>query len=237
MESKIKIALVGAGMFGGDVHLRAYADLQRSGISPCLGRVGLDDWARDLALEGEPPAPLASADPSGHVVYVRSLTKPAAPGLRVAALSARGAAFARLKAARTAEDFYVAGPLQEAALQLVTAPSWRRHLKAMRAALRERRDALVRAALAHFGEGAIPLVPAGGFHLWVKLPEGVSDEALASRALQASLVVSPGGRWFPAEAPGAFLRLTFAGAPAEELARAAGALGRLAAGAGDAARA
>lgn len=49
MERILKIALVGAGMFGGDVHARAYADLQRSGISPQLGRVGLDKWARDFA--------------------------------------------------------------------------------------------------------------------------------------------------------------------------------------------
>ena len=49
MDGTIKIALVGAGMFGGDVHLRAYADLQRAGLSPQLGRVGLDHWARDLA--------------------------------------------------------------------------------------------------------------------------------------------------------------------------------------------
>ena len=49
MAGVIKIALVGAGMFGGDVHARAYADLQRAGISPQLGRVGLDHWARDLA--------------------------------------------------------------------------------------------------------------------------------------------------------------------------------------------
>jgi len=49
MAQTIKIALVGAGMFGGDVHARAYADLQRAGISPQLGRVGLDHWARDLA--------------------------------------------------------------------------------------------------------------------------------------------------------------------------------------------
>ncbi len=49
MESTIKIALVGTGMFGGDVHARAYADLQRAGISPQLGRVGLDGWARDFA--------------------------------------------------------------------------------------------------------------------------------------------------------------------------------------------
>ena len=36
-------------MFGGDVHLRAYADLQRMGISGMLGRVGLDNWSRELA--------------------------------------------------------------------------------------------------------------------------------------------------------------------------------------------
>ena len=49
MESTIKIALVGTGMFGGEVHAQAYADLQRVGISPQLGRVGLDGWSRDFA--------------------------------------------------------------------------------------------------------------------------------------------------------------------------------------------
>jgi predicted dehydrogenase len=49
MDKTITIALVGTGMFGGDVHARAYADLQRVGISPQLGRVGLDRWARDFA--------------------------------------------------------------------------------------------------------------------------------------------------------------------------------------------
>jgi predicted dehydrogenase len=49
MGQEIKIALVGAGMFGGDVHLRAYADLQRFGIAGQLARLGLDDRSRDLA--------------------------------------------------------------------------------------------------------------------------------------------------------------------------------------------
>ncbi|MDB6057092.1 MAG: putative dehydrogenase [Verrucomicrobiales bacterium] len=49
MEGRVKIALVGAGMFGGDVHMRAYADLQRFGIASQLARVGLDKWTRDLA--------------------------------------------------------------------------------------------------------------------------------------------------------------------------------------------
>lgn len=49
MDRKLNIGLVGAGMFGGDVHLRVYAELQRAGISPHLGRLGLDHWARDFS--------------------------------------------------------------------------------------------------------------------------------------------------------------------------------------------
>src|SRR3954469_17900657 len=48
-DRSMKIALVGAGMFGGDVHLRAFADLQRSGLAPFLGRLGLDEYSRPLA--------------------------------------------------------------------------------------------------------------------------------------------------------------------------------------------
>jgi predicted dehydrogenase len=45
----VKIALIGAGMFGGDVHLRAYADVQRFGLSGFLARLGQDAYARQLA--------------------------------------------------------------------------------------------------------------------------------------------------------------------------------------------
>ena len=48
-STKVSIALIGAGMFGGDVHLRAYADVQRAGLAPNLGRSGLDEWTRALA--------------------------------------------------------------------------------------------------------------------------------------------------------------------------------------------
>jgi DNA-binding transcriptional MocR family regulator len=178
-----------------------------------------DDWARDLDLDGSPPPPLVSEDRDGHVIYIRSLTKPAAAGLRVGAICARGAAFTRLKAMRTIDDFFVAGPLQETALQLVTAAAWMRHLRTMRAALRERRNALVAAVRKHFGADSLALVPTGGLHLWLRLPDGTSDVDVTARAARANVVVSPGQHWFPAEAPGAFLRLTFAGAPPEVLER------------------
>lgn len=44
----LKIALVGAGMFGGDVHMRTFCQLERNGLLPWLGRLGLDNMARSL---------------------------------------------------------------------------------------------------------------------------------------------------------------------------------------------
>lgn len=48
MQRQIKIGLVGAGMFGGEVHLRTYCQLEKNGLTPWLGRLGLDDMARKL---------------------------------------------------------------------------------------------------------------------------------------------------------------------------------------------
>lgn len=48
MTRKLTIALVGAGMFGGDVHLRTYCQLEQNGLLPWLGRLGLDDKTRAL---------------------------------------------------------------------------------------------------------------------------------------------------------------------------------------------
>ena len=176
-----------------------------------------DDWARDLTIDGPAPAPLAADDADGHVVYVRSLSKSASPGLRVAAVAARGPAGARLRAARVVEDLFVSAPLQHAALDLVSSPGWRRHLKALRSGLRERRDALVGAVERELGAQALERVPTGGLHLWVRLPDGTDEAALIAAAARAGVIVSGGGPSFAAEPTGPHLRLTFGGAPPDVL--------------------
>ena len=190
-----------------------------------------DVWARDLPLDTPTaPAPLATSDAGGHVIYVRSLTKCAAPGLRVGAIAARGAVLERLRAARLIDDFFVPGIVQETALELVTTPAWLRHLRALRVALRARRDALADAVRTHLGPEALARVPAGGLHLWVRLPGGISDLDFAERARRADILVSPGRHWFPAEPPASYLRLSFAAvapqAAAGTIVRLASLLGR-----------
>ncbi|MEV6813755.1 PLP-dependent aminotransferase family protein [Micromonospora sp. NPDC051296] len=172
-----------------------------------------DDYARDLTIDGEAPPPLAADDPDGHVIYLRSLTKSAAPGLRVAAIGARGPAGARLRSARLLDDFYVAGPLQQATLEFVTAPAWTRHRRALRTELRTRREALLTALRRHLPELAPPAIPRGGLHLWVRLPDGTDDAALAAAAAAEGVIVFPGRPWYAAEPPAPHLRLTYAAAP------------------------
>jgi DNA-binding transcriptional MocR family regulator len=170
---------------------------------------------------------LARADQDGHVVYVRSLSKCAAPGLRIGAICARGAALERLRMARLVDDFSVPGLMQETALQLVTAPSWPKHMKSLRANLRQRRDCLAAAVRTQLGPEALRQIPAGGLHLWVALPPGTSDGKVATGAAARGVLVSAGRHWFPAEAPEPYLRLSFAGVRPEWVGDAVGILAEI----------
>src|SRR5712692_7513378 len=91
-ERTIKLALVGAGMFGGDVHLRALADLQRSGLAPFLGRLGLDEFVRPLAdVKFELVAVATRTEASAARAaeeYHRRLTGPSAVGSRLSVAAA-----------------------------------------------------------------------------------------------------------------------------------------------------
>jgi DNA-binding transcriptional MocR family regulator len=88
----------------------------------------------------------------------------------------------------------------------------------LRAALRERRDALVAAAARDLPGLRLTSLPAGGLHLWFELPERADDLAIAARAAAGGVTVSPGRAWFGAEPPAPHLRLSFSGADPAQLA-------------------
>lgn len=180
-----------------------------------------DDFVRRLAHEdaGSLPRPLAADDPDGVVVHVGSLTKATSPSFRVSALAARGPVLERLRAIQVVDSFFVPRPLQEAALELVGSPSWPRHLRALSAELKTRRETMAGALRLRLPELALPHVPSGGYHLWLRLPDGVDEAALTGAALRAGVAVTPGRPYFSAEPPAAHIRLSFAAvAGTEEIA-------------------
>ncbi|MHB8293408.1 MAG: aminotransferase-like domain-containing protein [Acidimicrobiales bacterium] len=200
---------------------------RRPAVLEAVSRAGAflieDDWVRDLDLErpgAASPAPLASIDDDGHVVYVRSLTKPVAPGLRIAGLVARGPALVRLRRGRVTDDLFVAPILQHTAVEVLRAPGWPRHLAGLRRALRLRRDTLVASIATSLPGCELYLRPSGGVHLWLRLPDAANAQDLAAAAVRQGVTVSPGHAYFPAEPPGEYLRLSYAAAPPPALERA-----------------
>lgn len=171
-----------------------------------------DDFVRRLvhADAGPLPRPLAADDPDGVVVHVGSLTKATSPSFRVCALAARGPVLERLRAIQVVDSFFVPRPLQEAALELVGSPAWPRHLRALSAELKSRRDAMTGALARHLPEPALPHIPSGGYHLWLRLPEGTDESALTAAALRAGVALAPGRPYFSAEPSAAHVRLSFA---------------------------
>jgi DNA-binding transcriptional MocR family regulator len=179
-----------------------------------------DDWMRDFDLGAPSPPPLVSQDDDGHVIYLRSVSKPIAAGLRVSGLAARGPVLARLRRGRISDDLFVAPILQHIALDVLTAPGWPRHLGTVRRLLRDRRDGLVAAVHQLLPSCALDVIPSGGMHLWLRLPDRVSDADVAEVAAARGLAVTAGRASFPSEPPGSYLRLSYAGEDAPALRRA-----------------
>ena len=169
-----------------------------------------DDWAHDFGIVPG-PVPLAARDDSGHVIYLRSLTKSVSPAIRVAAAIARGPARERLLADSVAESMYVSGLLQAAALDVVTQPAWQTHLRGLRHQLQSRRDLLVTSLREHAPQAHVGHLPKGGLNLWARLPDGTDLDRLVRDCEDAGVLITGGTEWFPAEPAGPFIRLNYAG--------------------------
>ncbi|MFT4188585.1 MAG: PLP-dependent aminotransferase family protein [Aeromicrobium sp.] len=169
-----------------------------------------DDWAHDFGVTTE-SSPLAAHDDTGHVVYLRSLTKSVSPSVRVAGLIARGPARDRILDDVQAQSMYVSPTLQAAALDVVSQPGWQTHRRTLRDQLARRRDLLVAAMAGHAPAAQLEAVPPGGLNLWFRLPDATDLRRLTADCEDAGVIVAAGDDWFPAEPTGRYLRLNYAG--------------------------
>jgi DNA-binding transcriptional MocR family regulator len=183
-----------------------------------------DDSAHDFGITAE-PSPLAARDDGGHVVYLRSLTKVVSPSIRLAGLIARGPAHERILADTGAESMYVSGILQTVALDVVTQPAWRTHLRRLRTQLEARRDLLAHSLIEFAPRGHLDRIPRGGLNLWMRLRDDIDLEDVVHKCKSAGVIVGAGDDYFPAEPTGKFLRLNYAGSNAGEFPDAARTIG------------
>ncbi len=191
-----------------------------------------DDPYRELPFEGEALETMLSMDRAGRVIHASSFSKTVSPGVRVGYLAGPAAEIAKL-AKRANETYISPNMLAEAiVLELCSSGALDRNIEFVKAALRERRDALV-AALGEQVPEAEFVLPGGGYFLWLDLAEGIDTVALLAEA-RGEGVTFVAGPDFMLEGGKSSLRLSFAPVPAERIAagvsRIASALDRVRAG-------
>ncbi|WP_208748682.1 PLP-dependent aminotransferase family protein [Arthrobacter sp. PM3] len=159
--------------------------------------------------------------------YFGSFSKMFAPGLRLGWLLAPEALHQPLT------DIAQTAALNPSVFNqlLLTAyldgPSWRDTLARYRGLYRAKLEALVGALTEHMPAGTTWDLPAGGFYLWVTVPQGIDTHELVHEAIERGVAYVPGTAIYTNGAGRSELRLSFCLPSVEEIRDGAAILGRL----------
>ena len=193
---------------------RALATIaDRSGI-----RIVEDDPYGELRYSGDPIAPVASlAEAGDRTIAVSTLSKIAAPGLRLGWVRAPRTLLRALTIAKQAADLHSSTIDQAAAARWLTTSDLDAHVTRLRTEYGARRDALVDGLAAALPPGSTHNRPEGGMFVWARLPDGWNAGDLLSRALERDVAYVPGEHFFSGTPDQATLRLSFTAHPPEEI--------------------
>jgi 2-aminoadipate transaminase len=192
-----------------------------------------DDPYRLICFEKARGKTMLEMDSADRVIHASSFSKSVSPGVRVGYLV--GPAEQITVLAKRANETYISPNMlaESIVFELCQSGGLEDNLKIVNAALRERRDTLVKALAEHIPEAEF-VVPEGGYFLWLDLDDDVDSTALLAEAKEEG-VTFVAGPDFMLEGGTTSLRLSFAPVPADEIdegiQRLARALERLRAGA------
>lgn len=151
-----------------------------------------DDPYSLTSFSGEPVRTLKSLDKHGTVLYISSLTKIVASGLRIGWIVGPQSVIERLADARQQVDFGHSILPQWLADRFLASPEFADHIHRLRTQLSIRCEQLALSLRDAFADQLEMSLPAGGIHLWCRLAGGWSEQNLLSEAVKRGLVFVPG---------------------------------------------
>lgn len=159
-----------------------------------------DDYDADLDLASHPLPALKADDHHGRVIYLSSLSKCLAPGLRMGYLVADEELVRELRALRRL--MYRHPPLnnQRMLALFLAQGDYDAHLRRFRAAQARKHD-LLRGAIDRCLGGCRYADGAGAAAFWLCAPDGINTQKLTWAASRRSVMIEPGFRHFFGEEP------------------------------------
>ncbi|WP_415844983.1 PLP-dependent aminotransferase family protein [Stutzerimonas zhaodongensis] len=151
-----------------------------------------DDYDHEFHFSHNPVLPMASLDQGGRVIYIASLSKILAPGLRVGYVVAPPAIIDRLASEIMLIDRQGSIVTERAAAELLLNGKLKRHIRRALKEYEQRCQLAVRAVEQRLGSMASVTAPGGGLALWVRFTDTYDTVGLAQRALEGNIRVLPG---------------------------------------------
>ncbi len=176
-----------------------------------------DDCDHEFHYDGRPVPPLLHADSAGSVVYVGSLSKILAPGLRLGYAVGPAELIAELARLRRLIDLEGDKPLETAIAELFEDGIIERHYNRSRRTYRARRDLLADMLQRRLGDVLEFASPHGGMAIWAGVAPDVDVETWAARAQARGLFFRTGQAFYFDQEPRPFVRLGFARLDESEL--------------------
>src|SRR5690606_5400436 len=172
-------------------------------------RIIIEDGYDSQLVDDAPQQALRGMDRSGRVIYVGSMSKTLAPGLRLGYIVASAGLIAELRALRRFMLRHPPANNQRAVALFLSLGHHEALVRRLSAAFEERRKRLIH-AISAFLPDCRPTDSAGGTSLWLEGPRGTDARALATAAASRSVIIEPGDRFFDrSEQPTRFMRLGF----------------------------
>ena len=169
-----------------------------------------DDYDHEFHYDGRPVLPLASADQAGLVVYIGTLSKILAPGLRIGYIVAPPSVLTSVSAIRSLLDIQGDLATEAAVATLIEDGELQRHVARVRRVYANRREILANCLRQTFGDGVEFTLAPGGMALWVRLRMSVDIAAWARRSVENGVSWYTGQRYAFVGQPKPFERLSFA---------------------------